>query len=601
VAEAPIDTTKDFAAFADVTDLVVAAGEGEYRVADVQGATGRDAYAGWALVVAFEEASEPLRNLAVFDGYVPFFNSSSTVNVSGFRTPPTGTVNTRLGAVVYEGEGLNAGGGGEALSVEATLVGDALNPTDNFYNGTISALGSHFTAKNPHHLNQLGSIDIDVVALQNVLANGSTDADIGFSAGQFDGMFAHVLTFATEVQQPVVTLDKTVTDLNGGDVRAGDVLEYTITAANVGNDDADDVVVTDAVPVDTTFVPGSIVVAGTAVTDAVDADAGEFAPDVVTARLGSIPTAGTGVVKFRVRVQPGATVGTVVTNVADAAYEIPASTVVLTAQSPPAQAAVAQAAPAPAVTLTKSVVDVDGGTVRAGDLLEYTITAANGGDDTAQSVTVSDALPVQTSYVAGTTSVAGAAVTDAAGDDAGEVVAGTLTARLGDLAAGAQKSVTVRARIGEATPVGTSVANTAAATYRAPVSGSQLGAQSNEAALVVAEPQLLPTIPTPPPPPVVAPPTFAQVVVLPSTRRCVSRRRFRIRLREPQGVKIVDARVFVNGKRVKVVRGSRLRAPVDLRGLPKGRFKVEIRLRTADGKTIKGTRRYRTCTPKRRS
>jgi hypothetical protein len=99
----------------------------------------------------------------------------------------------------------------------------------------------------------------------------------------------------------------------------------------------------------------------------------------------------------------------------------------------------------------------------------------------------------------------------------------------------------------------------------------------------------------------VTPPSFAQVVVLPSTRRCVSRRRFRIRLVQPRGVRIVDAKVFVDGKRVRVVRGSRLRAPVDLRGLPKGRFKVQIVLRTADGRTLRGTRRYRTCALKRRS
>jgi hypothetical protein len=56
----------------------------------------------------------------------------------------------------------------------------------------------------------------------------------------------------------------------------------------------------------------------------------------------------------------------------------------------------------------------------------------------------------------------------------------------------------------------------------------------------------------------------------------------------------------VNGRRVQVVRGARLTAPVDLRTLPKGRFKVDITVVTADGRRIKGTRRYRTCAPKRR-
>ena len=109
--------------------------------------------------------------------------------------------------------------------------------------------------------------------------------------------------------------------------------------------------------------------------------------------------------------------------------------------------------------------------------------------------------------------------------------------------------------------------------------------------------------PTPAPatPLVLAPaPKFSALVTLPSARRCVSRRRFRIRLRQPTGVVIVKATVRVNGKPVKVVRGKRLTAPVDLRGLPKGRFTVEITLQTKAGQTISGKRRYKTCAPKRR-
>jgi hypothetical protein len=47
-----------------------------------------------------------------------------------------------------------------------------------------------------------------------------------------------------------------------------------------------------------------------------------------------------------------------------------------------------------------------------------------------------------------------------------------------------------------------------------------------------------------------------------------------------------------------VVRGKRLTSPVDLRGLPKGRFKVTITVTTESGRRLSGTRRYRTCTPK---
>ena len=117
---------------------------------------------------------------------------------------------------------------------------------------------------------------------------------------------------------------------------------------------------------------------------------------------------------------------------------------------------------------------------------------------------------------------------------------------------------------------------------------------------------------TPPPPAATAPPKAtpastepatikaSQVITLPSTKACVSRRSFRIRLRAPSGVTIASAAVFVNGKRVDVVKGKRLSAPVDLKGLPKGRFSVKITVTTATGRKVTDTRRYRTCAPKRR-
>ena len=84
----------------------------------------------------------------------------------------------------------------------------------------------------------------------------------------------------------------------------------------------------------------------------------------------------------------------------------------------------------------------------------------------------------------------------------------------------------------------------------------------------------------------------------PSAKRCVSRRSFKIRIRKIKGVKFVSATVLVNGKRVKVVRGRRLIAPVNLKGLPKGRFTVKITAVTSDKRKVSGSRRYKTCAPK---
>ena len=106
------------------------------------------------------------------------------------------------------------------------------------------------------------------------------------------------------------------------------------------------------------------------------------------------------------------------------------------------------------------------------------------------------------------------------------------------------------------------------------------------------------------PPPPAAKPAAAlrarDVIRFPSTRRCVSRRAFRIRLRRPQGVKLVSARVVLNGKRLRVVKGRRLTSAIVLRGLPKGRFKVKITVTTSTGTKLTGTRTYHTCVKKRR-
>ena len=78
---------------------------------------------------------------------------------------------------------------------------------------------------------------------------------------------------------------------------------------------------------------------------------------------------------------------------------------------------------------------------------------------------------------------------------------------------------------------------------------------------------------------------------------CLSDRRFKIRLRVPRGEEVRKAIVKVNGKRVKVKRGKRLTAIVDLRGLTKERYKVNITLRLKGGGKVTGVRRYWTCTP----
>ena len=82
----------------------------------------------------------------------------------------------------------------------------------------------------------------------------------------------------------------------------------------------------------------------------------------------------------------------------------------------------------------------------------------------------------------------------------------------------------------------------------------------------------------------------------PARRTCVSRRSFSMRLYRPRGERIRHVTVHVNGRRVVDVRGRALtRAPINLRGLPRGVIRVKVIARTSSGRQLRTQRVYRTC------
>ncbi len=91
------------------------------------------------------------------------------------------------------------------------------------------------------------------------------------------------------------------------------------------------------------------------------------------------------------------------------------------------------------------------------------------------------------------------------------------------------------------------------------------------------------------------------IVRTPSNKQCVSRRSFTIHIHGLSGLTYRQVTVYVNGRRVDVRRGRRISAPVDLRGLPRGRYTVRITVITTTGQQLTATRSYHACAPKRRS
>ncbi|WP_205696953.1 DUF11 domain-containing protein [Conexibacter sp. SYSU D00693] len=399
--------------FVDVTDVVSARGEGQYTVADVQAGKGADHYAGWSLVVAYRDTTQPARNLTVFDGLRTIRPSDppTTIPVSGFKTPPAGEVRTTVGFVTWEGD---LGYTGDTATLNSTRLGDAQNPSTNFFNSSLSDRGARFSAKDPDHVNQLG-FDADLLRADGVLANGATSATITVTTSG-DQYLPGVITFATDLYAPKVDQTKTVVDLDGGSVEQGDVLEYRIAGTNTGQDAATGVVVRDPVPAGTTYVPGSITVGGAARTDAGSDDTAErdIAGDRIVARVGSGATAtaggrlavnGTYDVRFRVTVGDGLVAGTKLVNTVTTSFFSESLNTPLTAVST-ATSTVA----APNLRIAKSHT----GSLTPGGQATYRLRVSNDGTAATQgTVTVVDRLPAELTATSAAGSGWSCGVTDA--------------------------------------------------------------------------------------------------------------------------------------------------------------------------------------------
>ena len=116
-----------------------------------------------------------------------------------------------------------------------------------------------------------------------------------------------------------------------------------------------------------------------------------------------------------------------------------------------------------------------------------------------------------------------------------------------------------------------------------------------------ATPAPAPTAVPPTATPAPAPPAALKpedVLSLPSAQKCVSRRKFVIRVRAPRGVSVTSTTVFVNKRKAGSGRGSK--AVINLKGLPRGKVKVKVVAVLSDGRQLALKRTYKTCTTRER-
>ncbi len=241
-------------------------------------------------------------------------------------------------------------------------------------------------------------------------------------------------TTVTIQSAPDFLIQKTSAYLDGDPavLLAGERIQYTITVKNVGSDDAADATLRDAVPAGTTYVPGSTTLNGTAVTDGAGGTSPLatglliYAPEDPTPGAmradDSATTTNVATLVFEVLVDPAAADGTVIANqafvsaVGGGVVDQPSDDPSTPLADDPTRDVVGNL---PLLFASKDVVIVvDGGTVGVadpGDRLRYTIAVQNTGSIPATVAQLVDAVPANTTYVAGSTTLNGLAVPDGAG------------------------------------------------------------------------------------------------------------------------------------------------------------------------------------------
>ena len=134
-------------------------------------------------------------------------------------------------------------------------------------------------------------------------ASGTVDTMIVTGTSSLNVAVSDIATDTTTVSAPDMTVVKGVAP--SGPQPPGTVLTYTITVTNNGSGAAVAVVLTDPIPANTTYVPGSITLGGVGKTDVALDDEADFnltTGGAITVSIGGLAPGGSAVVTFQVTI-----------------------------------------------------------------------------------------------------------------------------------------------------------------------------------------------------------------------------------------------------------------------------------------------------------
>ncbi|HEY1192799.1 gliding motility-associated C-terminal domain-containing protein [Flavobacterium sp.] len=264
-----------FSAYAEVTDYVRTNGVGEYFAANIAATEGADGgtigkYAGWGLVVIYENSNMKNRDITVFDGHAFVTNNTTanyTIPVSGFNSVTSGPVGIKLGIMAGEGDLYYDGDYFQIEKLNTNTyqsLSHSLNTATNFFNSTINTGGNN---RNPNLMNNSG-IDITMFNLPNsandLIGNNQTSTTFKYGS-TVDTYAIFSIVMSVDAYVPEIEGILSATTINGNNAGAGPYtvlpgqeLGYKVQIKNKGSDAIQNSKLVIPIPYNATFVDNSL-------------------------------------------------------------------------------------------------------------------------------------------------------------------------------------------------------------------------------------------------------------------------------------------------------------------------------------------------------
>ena len=250
-----------FSGFADVTALVT--GNGSYTFSGLtvtntdQGTSApycsrAAVLSGWGLIAVYEDPSEPLRVINLFDGFQSFRGSQIQVTPNNFLVPAN-PVDGRIAILTWEGDVENstpANSVSENLvfdgqSTAAINLTDTVNPLNNQFNSTINVNGT---------TNSFG-VDFDNYDISSRLRAGDNSAVTTYASGGDLVLLSLQAVSTTNTAVADLTLAKRLASSSFSNAAPA---TYGLAVSNLGpSPAAGPITVTDSLPADLTFLSAS--------------------------------------------------------------------------------------------------------------------------------------------------------------------------------------------------------------------------------------------------------------------------------------------------------------------------------------------------------